>query len=437
MVIQSMFIEPKPNANRNMKATFMSILVLLGLQAYGRNYQPLLSDGKSWTMYQTNTSPAHGHDASYTCTVDKDTVVNGHACKVVVCRKEEYSNKFVMMETGGKLLYFDPDTERFLPILDFSLHAGDDVGEWGRVLTEDEILVGDRMRKRLFIGEGSQIACVVKAIWVEGVGSSDDSWITLMGRHIGDYSCMTECRENGEIVFTQEDFCKPEEQVYQPVLADGRVWKLSYAYRNNWQDMPDAYMTLAVDGDSIVAGRKCRKLLVDYRNAAAVVYPKYIVAYENNGCVYRIDEDGKEHLVMNMNLHKGDAVGDVQTILAEDVVVIDGVRRKRLMVDSGFDHPDGEYIYYMVEGIGMSKDEFVNLGLRDGNIYFHRLTACYEHGKCIFSASDFLKEGTDGLHTPSMVCPTDDTAYDVQGRRRSCMMSGKVFIRGGRKHINP
>ena len=221
-----------------------------------------------------------------------------------------------------------------------------------------------------------------------------------------------------------------------PVLAEGRQWKLSYTYRDTWQDIPDAYMTIAVDGDSIVDGKKCKKLLVDYRNLAEVVYPKYIVAYETGGRVYRIDEDREEHLVMDMNLHQGDAVNMVQNVLKEDTVIVDGIKRKRLMIDSGVDHPDGEYLYYLVEGIGMSKDEFVNLGLIDENIYFHRLIACYDNGKCVFSAADFLKEGTSGLNMPKVNCPQNNTMYDLQGKKRSSIKKGEIFIRNGKKYIN-
>ena len=419
-----------------MRNLFIVMFILLVSQVYGRNYQPLLSNGKSWTMIQTNTSPVHGHDAICTYSVDRDTVINAQECKVVMRCEEGICDKVVMMEKEQKVFYHEPNTDSFLPILDFSLHQGDEVGEWGWVLTVDEIIVNGTPRKRLFIGDKNQIACVIKAIWVEGIGSNEDCWITLFEKHIGDYSYMLECGENGKVVFTHDDFSKSEECAYMSVLAEGRLWKLSYTYRDTWQDIPDTYMTIAVDGDTIVDGRKCKKLLVDYRNLAEVVYPQYIVAYETNGRVYRIDEGREEHLVMDMNLHQGDAVNMVQNVLKEDTVIVDGIKRKRLMIDSGVDHPDGEYLYYLVEGIGMSKDEFVNLGLIDENIYFHRLIACYDNGKCVFSAADFLKEGTSGLNMPKVNCPQNNTMYDLQGKKRSSIKKGEIFIRNGKKYIN-
>ena len=89
----------------------------------------------------------------------------------------------------------------------------------------------------------------------------------------------------------------------------------------------------------------------------------------------------------------------------------------------------------MVEGIGISKDEFVNMGLTDDTIYFYRLIACYDNGKCVFSAADFPKEGTNGLNMPKVNCPKNDQIYDLQGRKRGSIRKGEIFIRNGKKYI--
>ncbi len=225
------------------------------------------------------------------------------------------------------------------------------------------------------------------------------------------------------------------QEAYKTLLTEGKVWKLSYTYRDSKQDIPDAYMTITVDGDSIVDGKACKKLLVDYRILVSAVYPKYIVAYEKGGKLYMIDENGEDHLIMDMSLHEGDAIDDVQTVVKEDYVDIGGIRRKRLMIDSGVDHINGEYLYYMVEGVGLSKDEFVFTGLIDENIYFHRLLACYDDGKCIFSTADFYKGGTSGMTYPRIISPTDNSIYDLQGRKRSNIIKGEIFIKNGKKYI--
>ncbi len=393
-------------------------------------YKSLLTEGRIWEV--VTTSPINYGNEVFYIKLDGDTIVDGHVCEILFHTNNESSWEPVLLEENKIIYKYDDTTKEFLPLMDFNLHAGDRAGDWGSVLFEDEVEVDGSIRRRLAIGNEGESPL---AYWVEGIGGSKDYWVTPFDKHIGAYSYMTECHENGERVFTQEDFCKVGSPAYLPVLTEGRMWKLSYTYRGSRQDIPDAYMTITVDGDSIVDGKICKKLLVDYRTLVSAVYPKYIVAYEKGGKAYMIDEDGEEHLIMDMSLHEGDAVDEVQTVLEEDYIEIDGIRRKRLMIDSGIDHIDGEYLYYMVEGVGLSKDEFVFTGLIDENIYFHRLLACYDDGKCIFSTADFDKEGTSGMTYPPVISPTDNSIYDLQGRKRSCIMKGEIFIRNGKKYI--
>ncbi len=395
-------------------------------------YKSLLTEEKTWEVVTTNTSPTDCEDRVSYIKSYGDTIVGGHACKILIHTNSGYTWKSVLLENDKTIYYYDESTKVFLPLMDFNLHEGDRVGDWGCVLSEDNVEVNGTAYRRLAIGyEGKSPL----AYWVEGIGASQDYWITRFDKHIGEYSYMRKCCENGERVFMQDDFSKAGCQAYLPVLTEGRMWKLSYTYRNSRHDIPDAYMTITVDGDSIVDGKICKKLLVDYRNLAEAVYPKYIVAYESNGRVYRIDKDGENHLVMDISFHIGDVFDDINVVLKEDYIVINGIRRKLLMIDSGIDHANGEYIYYMVEGIGLSKDEFVNMGLIDENIYFHRLIACYDNGRRIFSAADFPNEGTNGLTTFQVVSQKDNTLYDLQGRKRSDIMKGEIFIQNGKKRI--
>lgn len=233
-------------------------------------------------------------------------------------------------------------------------------------------------------------------------------------------------------------------QTYLPVLVEGRMWKLSYADGNALPNIPDAYVTITVSGDSIVNGKICKKLLVDYSQSVPAVYPQYIVAYEKDGRVYKIDKDGKENLVIDINLHEGDAFSNGEfaelneqfeyIVGAEDFVIVDGVKRKRLWIDTLIDHC--EYIFYMVEGIGLNTDEFVNMGLIDAdNVYFHRLLACYDNGKCIFSAEDFTRDINTGITNSPKAIDTDALLYDMQGKKRNNITKGEIYIHNGKKHI--
>lgn len=395
-------------------------------------YKSLLTKGKIWEVVTTNTNPTDCEDRVSYITLYGDTIVGGHACKILLHTNDEYTWKSVLMEDNKTIYHYDESAKMFLPLMDFNLHEGDKVGDWGCILWEDYVEVNNISHRRLAIGYEDKAPL---AYWVEGIGASKDYWITLFDKHIGEYSYMTECMENGECIFTQEDFSKDSCQIYLPVLVNGRTWKLSYTNRDTREDLPDTYMTITVDGDSIVDGKICKKLLVDYRTLVSAVYPQYIVAYENNGKIYRIDEEGEEYLVMDMSIHKGDVFDGVKVVLKEDYMMIGGKRHKLLMIDSGFDHVNGEYQYYEVEGIGLSKDEFVNMGLMDENIYFHRLIACYDNGKCIFSAADFPKNETSRLTMSTIIRLKDGTMHDIHGRKCNDIIKGEIFIQNGKKYI--
>lgn len=397
-------------------------------------YKPLLTEGKSWQVVTTNTTPIDHEDEVSYIKLCADTIISGHTCKILVHSNNEYTRKSILWEDDKTIYKYDENTKTFLPLMDFNLHKGDKVGDWGLVLSEDNVEVNNIVYRRLGIGYEGDAPLVY---WVEGIGASKDYWITLFDTHIGEYSYMQECRKNGESIFVQDDFYKGECLTYLPVLTEGRMWKLSFTDRDTWQDLPNIYMTITVDGDSIVDGRRCKKLLVDCHNMTEEGYPKYIVAHESNGRVYRIDEDGEEHLVMDMSFHKGDVFNDINVVLKDDYMVVNGIKRKWLMIDSGVDHTNDKYLYYMVEGIGLSKDEFISIGLGDEHIYFHRLIACYDNGKCIFSATDLPRGGiANGLIDVNVVGQRDNTLYDIQGRKRSGILRGEIYIQNGRKYTN-
>lgn len=223
-------------------------------------------------------------------------------------------------------------------------------------------------------------------------------------------------------------------QTYLPVLVDGRMCKLSYAENGVYQDIPNAYMTITVEGDTIVNGKNCKKLIVEHSPLIPVVYPKYIVAYEKDGKLYWIDKEGKDNLVMDMNLHELDYCDEdyLSFVVVEDFVIVDGVKRKRLVIDSGASNGKYECCYYMVEGIGLSKDEFVYTGL-NGRGYFHRMLACYDNGKCIFSALDFTKdEDTRTLYTPgkTWIYHNENTLMPIMDYYWKVSVAGDTIVNG-------
>lgn len=82
-----------------------------------------------------------------------------------------------------------------------NLNVGDSA--WNSVVTKvDTIEVRGITRRRIFIGDSKL------DIWVEGIGAYCDGWPSSLPRHNA-YDCILACYENGELIFTQEDFFAP------------------------------------------------------------------------------------------------------------------------------------------------------------------------------------------------------------------------------------
>lgn len=231
-----------------------------------------------------------------------------------------------------------------------------------------------------------------------------------------------------------------QEAKYLPVLTDGKMWKLSYNKYTGCsaKDIPDAYMTITVDGDTAVGDMACKKLLVNYGSIVSVTGPEFIVAYEQDGKVWWVGDEKDRNLFIDMNLHKWDIIGDDNCenfVAHEDSVVIGGVRRKRLWIDSGIECPPEVSTYSMVEGIGLSMDLLSPYMGLNGGFYFHRMLACYDNGKCIFTAEDFEKEEETGITDSKADSHAESTTYDLQGRRRSNFSKGEIYVRNRKKYM--
>jgi hypothetical protein len=197
-------------------------------------YKPLLTEGKTWEVVTTNTSPTDHEDGENHIKLYGDTIVGGHVCKVLVHTNKECTWKSVLLEDDKIIYHYDESTKVFLPLMNFNLHEGDKVGDWGCVISEDNVEVNNIAYRRLAIGNEGKVPL---AYWVEGIGASEDCWITLFDKHIGEYSYMQECCENGKCIFSAVDFPKEgtsgltTPQVVS--LKDNTLYDLQGAKRSN------------------------------------------------------------------------------------------------------------------------------------------------------------------------------------------------------------
>lgn len=213
------------------------IIMLLSLSTLlsAQEAKKFLTEGKVWKCVTSNYSPLHDEgDTPFTVKVVGDTICDGRTMKKLHIEYEEgvkgfYSRNVAAYEEGGRLHDYDSSNEVGPDILliDMNMKVGDPIwGSYYHVTAVDTICVDGIARKRITIGDAEY-----KVIWVEGIGSNIDSWFTSIAVHIGEYSMLMECYDNGKKVFSNTDFSLPAtSSINQPTadpLNNGKAYDLS------------------------------------------------------------------------------------------------------------------------------------------------------------------------------------------------------------------
>jgi hypothetical protein len=109
-------------------------------------------------------------------------------------------------------------------------------------------------------------------IWVEGIGSASSGIEDQHPIHeppvrvSGEYTVFVSCYEDGECIFTADDFNAQtstkhvDDIAYRPFVEDGKVWKVgtSTTILDNSVQVVDYYY---FDGDTIIDGRTCKQMM--------------------------------------------------------------------------------------------------------------------------------------------------------------------------------
>lgn len=219
-------------------------------------------------------------------------------------------------------------------------------------------------------------------------------------------------------------------QTYMPVLSENKVWLYATINRYERTDTTGFYK-ITVSGDTIVNHLVCKKILVQNKNGQ---YPVQIfVAYETDGKVYKVKYDDFT-LLFDIGLQRGDYIGNLAQVVADNETTINGMRRKIIVVDSMVDHSGGECYYYIIEGIGVSKDEFIpnfNLGNNDE---FCALVSCKDGGFVI--SEEFLRNIETCVKSPTITNRKDNAYYDLNGIKTGNPQKGKLYICNDKKIIS-
>lgn len=188
-----------------MKYLLLLLISSLTGTVQAQNFLPILTEGKSWTCGEMGTIYDEEPEQVYTLFVSGDTIVNGKKCVRIGKKYESGTETFysAVYEEGGRLCCFESDEDgtgsmHEVEMCNMNLGVGDPA--WNGVVTRvDTIQVRGVIRRRIIIDDWKLY------IWVEGIGAYCDGWPSTLLRHNA-YDCILACYENGQLVFTQDDF---------------------------------------------------------------------------------------------------------------------------------------------------------------------------------------------------------------------------------------
>ena len=176
---------------------------------------------------------------------------------------------------------------------------------------------------------------------------------------------------------------------YLPVLTEGKSWEVA-TIDNDFLSDTTGYYNISVGCDTIVNDLTCKKIEIVPKESGK--NQMTAVAYEQDGKVWNVKEDGSMVLLFDIGLHLNDVIDGGCVVEYEDYILMNGIKRKRLIIDSGLDCKCENAFFYIVEGIGVSTDVWIpNLGIA-GVGEFCAMLSCSENGETLFTNKDFKME---------------------------------------------
>ena len=193
-----------------MKKVLLFAMLLLPQLLAAQNfygYQPMLAEGKAWTV---NHPRFIGEDRWTKDLLKGDTVINGHQMKV--CYQEFNGASYASSayyEVGRKVYVYSYRAQKEGLVFNFDLKAGDKADLSGREIeVVDEFMVSAQGHERralriAYTADGNKET----ELWIEGIGTLA-GLLSLYRQAIGATVEFGSCTIGDEILFTAEDFTR-------------------------------------------------------------------------------------------------------------------------------------------------------------------------------------------------------------------------------------
>lgn len=215
---------------------------------------------------------------------------------------------------------------------------------------------------------------------------------------------------------------------YKDMLTDGTKWECMAVSEDPSSTMTT--YTIEVKGDTLIDNRVCKQVCSQDGNVNKVMF-------EEGRKLYIINADNVPEVFLDFNLQQYDRIDDV-AVTDVNSIENQGNSYRIITIDTGLDcnsrftGDTAPWSYTLIEGIGVSKDEFLagHRLLQEENAVSY-LLRCWKDGTLVYQVP-FYETMTGIIQTP----PESDTAiYDLQGRRLKNKLQKGIVIIDGKKII--
>lgn len=449
-----------------MKKTLFSIalLAITAISIHAQNaYTDILAEGKTWEFVKW---PA-GNTISMM--IRGDTIIDGLACKRygVPGADGSFTCLAAFRQEGPVVYRHDPATERFVPAFNFEAFPGDTM-EWDESIFHIRLKVtdvgavtvrGNVLRKVDYEAAWSEpggASGTTSGRWIEGVGGNDGPMATALPV-VGSNNALLGVSLDGTSLCDREVFNPGEYDKRMLTYAPVWVWRpLRWdAASGTWEEDGEelawktgvkvtsmglfVYTTVAcgADGGSTLLLRESAGKVYAQRDSyldyVCKALPEAKTPYETPG------EWSEDVLLYDFTLGAGDkypCFGDVTVEAVSSVTPRDGVERKVLHLSNGLlvvegigcvNAPVGVFAYQNYEAESQASpiesESMPALTLQS--------FAKYKGEAPLYTLGDSLL----GISISRIDQKSDNSTYDLQGRRLQAPPARGVYIRGGRKYV--
>ena len=267
-----------------------------------KGYHKMAIEGKTWNYIHHYIDENGAHDEPYSFVVKGDTLIDERKTYKKLYRQDATGEHYygMLQEIGREFLVRYAGDDAWYSEYHFGRTDIGRVFDWnskygrGRVYwmlsTIDTIHVHGQdfrrficLQKTIPDGTPKQLSTIEDGedvwhdIWIEGVGSQYNGVERSIheAQPEDNYSYLVSCYENGECIFTADDFTTGIRNIstddYRPFVEDGKVWKTGwFEAPKNLMNEGEQYTANAVeylyfDGDTIVGQHLCKKLMLSVK----------------------------------------------------------------------------------------------------------------------------------------------------------------------------